>query len=482
MRITFLGATGEVTGSSFLVETSRARLLLDFGLHQGGQGAELANRRRVPADFSRLDAVVLSHAHIDHSGRLPLLPGAGCRAPVWCTPATADLAGILLPDSAHVQAHDSARWARRREDRGRPARQHRRERRGAQRSAPASAAPPALYDLADVDLVLEQFRPLRYGHEREIAPGVRLRLHDAGHILGSAVVDLTLQDGSRSLRLVFSGDIGGSHQPLLRDPVTPDGADVLLMESTYGDRNHRPPQATRDELLEILVAAHASGGKVLVPAFAVGRTQQILYELGEFQRAGTLPHMPVFVDSPMAITTTELYRRHRELFDAEAWAIIDSGHAPLDFPGLSFCRSPQESMALNSLAGPAVIIAASGMLNGGRIVHHLKHHAASPEAHIVIVGYQARGTPGRALVEGHRQVRLMGESVTVNARVHTLGGFSAHAGQTELVQWAAPLAALKPATYLVHGEDPARRALADCLQSGLGMLAHSPQPGQVITL
>jgi len=482
MKLTFLGATGEVTGSSFLLETSRARLLLDLGLHQGGPGAELANRRRLPAGFSRLDAVVLSHAHIDHSGRLPLLPGVGCRAPVWCTPATADLAGILLPDSAHVQAHDSARWGRRRSERGRTGRRHSRDERGMRGATSQSAAPGALYDMEDVEAVLQQFRPLRYRQEREIAPGVLLRLHDAGHILGSAVVDLTLQDGSRSLRLVFSGDIGGTHQPLLRDPVTPDGADVLLMESTYGDRNHRPPQATRDELLEILVAAHASGGKVLVPAFAVGRTQQILYELGEFQRAGRLPRMPVFVDSPMAISTTELYRRHRELFDAEAWALIDAGQAPLDFPGLSFCRSPQESMALNDLAGPAVIIAASGMLTGGRIVHHLKHHAGSPDTHIVIVGFQARGTAGRALVEGRSQVRLMGESVTVNARVHTLGGFSAHAGQQELVGWVSPLASLQPVTYLVHGEDPARLALADCLKSGLGLATHSPQPGQVITL
>ena len=484
MQLTFLGAAGEVTGSSFLLQTSRARVLLDFGLHQGGPGAEVANRRRLPADFARLDAVVLSHAHIDHCGRLPLLPRAGCRAPVWCTPATADLAGILLADSAHVQQQDAQRWGRKRGERGRQARSRPRRGHGADptESARAALAPGPLYEMPDVVSVLEQFRTLRYGKERQVADGVSLRLHDAGHILGSAIVDLRVQDGSRTLRLVFSGDVGGTHQPLLRDAVTPDGADVLLMESTYGDRNHRPPEQTREELLQVLVAAHASGGKVLVPAFAVGRTQQILYELGEFQRAGRLPRMPVFVDSPMAITTTELYRRHRELFDEEALALVERGETPLDFEGLSFCRTQAQSMELNDLRGPAVIIAASGMLNGGRIVHHLKHHAGTPAAHIVIVGYQARGTPGRALVDGAREIRLMGESLRVNATVHTLGGFSAHAGRDELLAWAAPLAPVAPRTFLVHGEDPARAALASRLFADLRLASASPGAGQSVTL
>jgi metallo-beta-lactamase family protein len=482
MKLTFLGAAGEVTGSSFLLETSRARVLLDFGLHQGGPAAELANRRRLPEVFSRLDAVVLSHAHIDHAGRLPQLARAGSRASVWCTRATSDLAGILLRDSAQLQLQDAARWDRRRRERGRRGRSFPRDGRAAPPTQPGTAAPAPLYLPEDVEDVLTRFRTLRYGQQHEVADGVQLVLHDAGHILGSAVVDLTLQDGSRTQRLVFSGDVGGLHQPLLRDPVTPNGADVLLVESTYGDRNHRPQQATRDELLAVLQAAHAGGGKVLIPAFAVGRAQQILYELGEFQRAGRLPRMPVFVDSPMAISTTELYRRHRELLDAETWELIEAGQAPLEFEGLHFCRTVQDSMALNGLRGPAVIIAASGMLSGGRIVHHVKHHAAAPETHIVIVGYQGRGTPGRALVDGARTLRLMGEDVTVNAAVHTLGGFSAHAGQRELVGWVAPLARLAPRTFLVHGEDGARAALATQLRAGLALDSTSPSPGQSVDL
>ncbi len=463
MQIRFQGAAGEVTGSSYLLTTDRARVLLDFGMHQGGARGELRNRRPPRLGARRLDAVVLSHAHIDHSGLLPLLQQLGCRAPVWCTPATADLCGILLPDSAAVQEHDAARWSRRRAARGGP---------------PVSP----LYTLAEARAVLGQFRTLGYGRREAVAPGVELLLHDAGHILGSSIVELFVRDGSRELRFVFSGDLGASNVPLLRDPETLSAADVLLMESTYGDRGHRSRRDTIAELAGILEAARASGGKVLVPAFAVGRTQELIYRLGELWRDGALGTMPVIVDSPMALATTELYRRHRELFDAETWAAIERGEPPLEFPALRFCRTQEESMALNDLRGPAVIVSASGMLTGGRILHHLRHHAGSPGAHIVIVGFQAEGTPGRALVDGARSLRLMGETLEIRAQVHTLGGFSAHADQGQLMAWAAGFRQCKPRMFLVHGEDRARTALAARLSSELGLAATLPREGDEVTV
>jgi len=459
MKLQFLGAAGEVTGSSYLLSTERARVLLDFGMHQGGSRGELRNRRppRLPAHA--LDAVVLSHAHIDHSGLLPLLPSYGCRAPVWCTPATAELAAILLQDSAGVQEQDAARWSRRRAEHGGPPVQ-------------------PLYTLAEAQAVLRQLRHLPYGRREAVAPGVEVVLHDAGHILGSSIVELFVQDGGRAARVVFSGDLGSTGRPLLRDPESLSQADVLLLESTYGDRNHRSQDDTLAELADTLRAARASGGKVLIPAFAVGRTQELLYRLGQLERDGGLSGLPVFVDSPMALATTDLYRRHKDLLDEDVQAMLARGESPLDFPSLRFCRTQQESMALNDLRGPAVILSASGMLTGGRILHHLKHHAGDGRSQIVIVGFQAEGTPGRALVEGARTLRVMGETLQVRAQVHTLNGFSAHADQDELLRWARPFAPSRPRVFLVHGEDKARTALAARLQSDLSLQAVLPRMGE----
>jgi len=464
MHIEFHGAVGGVTGSGYLLVTDRARVLLEFGLFQGGRSAGLANRHPPGFDLRALDAVVLSHAHIDHSGRLPLLSRNGYGGTIWCTPGTRHLCGILLPDSAHLQEHDARRWNKRHRKRG-----------GKKQTKP-------LYEQKDVRAALEQMHGLAYDKAQEVAPGVTLRFHDAGHILGSAMVELLIEEGPRRKTLLFSGDLGTRGAPLLRDAATPGRADVLLLESTYGDRNHRSRDATLEEFLGILRDAEAAGEKVIIPSFAVGRTQDLLYHVGEFFRDGLLDEMPVYVDSPMAIATTELYRNHRELFDREAREIIESGERPLDFPSLGLMRTPEQSMSLNDKKGPAVIISASGMCTGGRVVHHLRHHGSRKDAHIVFVGYQANGTPGRNIVDGARDVSLMGRRTKIRAQVHTLGGFSAHADQSELVSWAGHLAPAKPHAILVHGEDEARAKLAERLRAEHGWEPEIPGPRSKITL
>ncbi|MCZ7632811.1 MAG: MBL fold metallo-hydrolase [Phycisphaerales bacterium] len=482
MRLRFLGAAGEVTGSCQLVETDRARVLVDFGLHQGGPTAERRNRRFPPIRPADLDSVVLTHAHIDHSGRLPLLPRHGFSGPIFATPATIDLCDVMLRDSAGVQAMDAERWTRRHEREGKP-----------------GEAP--LYGVADVEAVMKRFRALPYDTPREVAAGVTVRFTDAGHILGSASVEMRVRDGGREKVVVFSGDVGPAGAPLLRDPVPPGRADALVLESTYGDRDHRPLDATLDELVGIVREARTPRGKVLIPAFAVGRTQQLIYFFGTLRRDGRLDDPRVWVDSPMALAATDLYRRHRDLFDDESWKIIDAGDSVLMFPGLRFARSIDESIALNRTGDGVVVISASGMCNGGRILHHLRHALWKPETHLVFVGFQAEGTIGRRIIDGAEYVSIMGERIKVGARVHTLGGFSAHAGQTGLVRWAGAVVGRgdgggtwttggvggagvgandRPRVFLNHGEDKPRRLLAERLRADLGVEAELPAFGEIV--
>lgn len=472
MKMTFFGAAGEVTGSCTLLEVGRSKILIDCGMHQGDSTADVRNRRDLPFSLSDLSAVVLTHAHIDHSGRLPLLVKRGLKAPIFATPATCKLASILLEDSANLQEMDASRDNIRNARRGRP-------------------AVEPLYTPVHVPPTLALLRELPYGRSQEIAPGVTLRFSDAGHILGSASVELsvTQPDGTKKL-IVMSGDIGPKGMPLLRDPQPPvtDGRrpDIVVLESTYGDRDHRPLEATVEEFAGILREAMWDKCKVLVPAFAVGRTQTLLYHLRALSDCGRCPKFPVYVDSPMAVKATNLFKQFRKELDAESIALLAQGDDPMGLETVIATASGAESKALNEQHGAMVIIAASGMCNGGRIMHHLRHNLYKRDVRVIIAGYQAQGTLGRRLVDGADEVRIFGEPVIVRAKVHTMGGFSAHAGQSELLTWAktyAPAATgpgqtLKtPQFVLNHGEDKPRFALAGLLEKSLGAKVTLPAWG-----
>ncbi|WP_018994781.1 MBL fold metallo-hydrolase RNA specificity domain-containing protein [Thioalkalivibrio sp. ALJ2] len=464
-QLTFQGATGEVTGSRYLLETDDARILLECGMHQGNSEADEANRASLVELAETLDAVVLSHGHLDHSGLLPKLVRDGYRGPIYCTPGTEELLEIMLEDAAFVMSKDiewENKWRRR-------------------------ADKPLLepvYDIDDVATTLGLCEAVPYGQARKIAGGIGLTFRDAGHILGSAIVDLIVPSGGRDRHLVFSGDLGNADAVLMHDPARPEHADHVLLESTYGDRDHRPMEETVEEFAQVLAEADKSGGNVLIPAFAVGRTQEILYHLSMLHHAGRLPQQKVFLDSPMAIKVTELYARLRRTLDPEDMDRLHqaaNGDPAAYLPGLQVCRSVEESMAINRITGGAIIIAGSGMCNGGRIRHHMKYNLWRREAHLVIVGFQATGTLGRRLVDGAERVKLLGDEVAVNAKVHTLGGFSAHAGRSQLIDWARAFQD-QPVFHLVHGEPEAREALATGLRDELGAEAHAPAFGETITL
>ena len=462
IKLGFFGAAGEVTGSCYVVTTDRARVMVDMGMHQGEKVADEHNRRLPPIDLSKLDSVVLTHAHLDHCGRLPLLIKAGYPGPIQCTPATAEVTGIILRDSAHLQEEDFERSQR--------------HAHGNDRNQ------QPLYVGNDVEKTLPRLTTLGYNETKTIAEGISIRLVDAGHILGAASVQMTVQDGSRSVTIVFSGDIGQMDAPILRDPVTPTPADVVLLESTYGDHDHQPLDATCKELLSILHEVQSTGSKVIIPAFAVGRAQDLIFHIGEFLRSGQLKGMRVYLDTPMGSAVTALYAKYTDIYDERAKEILSQHMEPLRYPEFSYTESVEDSKRLNDAKGPMVIIAANGMCTGGRILHHLKHNLPDPAAHVVIVGYQGQGTLGRRLVDGVKEVSIFGQRLPVRAKVHTLGGFSAHAGQTGLVNWAKPFQQRKPRLFLTHGEDDPRKILHDQLKSKLGLESEMPYYGNEVEL
>lgn len=450
MKVTVHGAAGEVTGSCLLVECGRSRVLIECGLKQGGPAESARNADPFPFDPASLDAVVLSHAHIDHSGRLPLLVKAGSTASIYTHRATRDLARIMLRDSAFLQEKDAEHESRRRQRAGK------------------SVVEP-LYTQADAARAVRRMRGLDYGAPTRIAPGVTLTLHDAGHIIGSAIVELVLEHDGKRRQIVFSGDLGARNAPVMRDPAVLRDADLVILEGTYGDRLHRPWQATLDEIAGVFETASAGNGNILIPAFAVGRTQELLYLFREHYREWNLDRWQVFLDSPMAIQATEVYARHWSLHEAGDMY----GPQPFVLPNLRFTQTMLQSQAINEVRSGAIIIAGSGMCTGGRIRHHLKHNLWRENCHLMIVGFQARGTLGRQLVDGADEVRLWGEKIKVAATVHTINGLSAHADQVGLVEWYRNFKG-SPPVVLVHGEGEALTVLA----SEIGPQATIARAGQ----
>lgn len=470
--LNFLGAIQQVTGSCYLIETyDKKNILLECGMQQGGDTDNNNDNDNAPRSaFSfnpeHIDAVVISHAHIDHSGMLPRLVSEGFRGPIYATDATCELMELMLLDSAHIQEKD-AEWENRW-----------RARRGKKAIKP-------LYVSKDAERVLKQRRAVDYETPTEIVPGVKVSFHDAGHIIGSAVVKLEFTEPNDSVRtLVFSGDLGSTCSPLMKSPTILKHADVLLLESTYGDRDHRCNEDTLDELAQILQKAHEDGGNVMIPAFSVGRTQDILFHLGRFYQEGRLPQHTVYLDSPMAIRANDIYYRHRDDFDQENRAMLikhDIHNVEDWLPILKLTPSPQESMAINNVKSGAIIVAGSGMCNGGRIIHHFKHNLWRTDCHIIFTGFQARGTNGRAIVDGAKTVRVFKEDIMVGAQVHTLGGFSAHAGQSQLIEWASHFEN-RPELHLIHGELDKMEILQSEFKKRLDWDANIPELGDRIAL
>ncbi len=464
MKITVLGsAGGEVTGSAYLVETASARVLVECGMFQGGKKADSKNRPPVVPRTARLDAVLVTHAHLDHTGRLPLLAKSGYKGRVFATPATADLTALILRDAAKIQMQDAERHNRKRQRAG---------------------APPftPLYTPDDAEEIISRLTHVPYQQPVPVAPGIKACFAEAGHLLGSASIQLVAEEGGREKKVVFSGDLGPKGAPILDDFEPFRQSDLVFLESTYGDRDHRPFNETVEEFIAIVKDTVDHGGKMLMPTFAVGRAQVLTMLLGWMFRNKRVRPFPVFLDSPMAIDASRITMRHPELFDDDMTAYMRQGSVALDLKTFKATPSVQESKEINNCEGPCLIMAGAGMCNAGRILHHLKHNLWRQGTHVLIVGYQAGGTLGRQLVGGASQVTIHGEKIAVNAKVHTLGGFSAHAGQRDLLEWFSALAPARPRVAVVHGEDEARTALARKIRERHGLEAMLPGPGEVIEL
>ena len=442
--IQFFGAAEQVTGSLYVLRAGDHTVLLECGLVQGSRKNEAQNHADFPVPIDEIDAVVVSHAHIDHAGRIPLLFKRGYTGPVYTHRASLALSEIMLPDSGYLNEKD-AEWENKR-----------REKKGLE---PVEA----LYTRDDAEASMRLFRGVEYGEAVEIVPGLSLKLHDAGHILGSAIVELRYTDGGKVKTLAFSGDLGYDDAPVMNPPAQLRDADLVVLESTYGDRLHRPFDETIAELGEVFEQARASQGNILIPAFTVGRTQDLLYLMKQHEKDWGLGSWQVFLDSPMGIDATEAYARYRSLYGARLF----SGESTLPrLPNIAATRSTEESMTINAIKSGAIIIAGSGMCTGGRIHHHLKNNVWRPECHIVIVGYQADGTLGRRIVDGAENIRLWGEDYEVRAKVHTIGGLSAHADQAGLVNWYRHFRS-RPPVYLVHGEERSQLPLVERLKGDL---------------
>jgi len=467
MRIEFWGAARTVTGSMHLFEANGRRILLDCGMYHGRRKEAFERNRNFPFDVQSIDAVVLSHAHIDHSGNLPTLIRAGYRGEIFSTSATRDLAAHLLLDSAHIQESDVQRVNR-------------------YRAAEGENPFEPLYTKEHAVDALDRFVTVPYRRPRELFQGIALRFIDAGHMLGSASVVLDIDAVGERRRLLFSGDIGRRGLPILRDPETIGDVDYVIMESTYGNRTHEPPDRAQDYLLETLTRCCDRGGKLLIPSFAVGRTQELAYRLSQLWGRGLLPPIDVFIDTPLGVKSTEVYRLHPECYDREMLRRLDSDADgdPLGFDRLTYIRDASRSRELNSLEGAAIIIAPSGMCTGGRILHHLIHHGGDPDNTILFVGFQAEGTLGRRILEGAKDVRIYGRPHTIRADVRRAGAYSAHADRDELASWIETVRdrGAPKRIFLVHGEEASSLAFAETLQSRGFPSVEVPERGRVVDL
>ena len=461
MIIRFLGAAGQVTGSCNYVEAGGARFLIDCGLVQEREHLE-RNWNPFPVPPGSLDAVILTHVHLDHSGLLPKLVREGFKNSILATPPSVDLLPIVLRDAARLQEEDAAAKKRRHEKEGR---------RGPHPEVP-------LYTEAQAEAALRLVKPLRYGEGLALNGHVSARLHDAGHILGSAMVEVSVSEGAGPLRVIFSGDMGQRDRPLIHDPSVFDRAGAVVMEATYGDEDHEDPASIETRLSRVIQDTVLAGGNVVVPVFAIERAQEMMFYLSGLLRANRIPRLPVFLDSPMATDVTGVFLRHFEALDAETLALFRSGRSPFNFPGLRYVRTQEESKAINDFPGPSLIMAGAGMCTGGRIKHHLVHNIARPDSTILFVGYQASGTLGSQILQKPEDVRIFGERHPLRARVEQIRGFSAHAGRSGLLRWLDHFRPPRPQVFLTHGEPASLEALAGAVRRKEGFRVHVPAYGE----
>lgn len=462
MKLTFWGAARTVTGSMHHLEVDGKRYLLDCGMYQGHRKEAEERNRHFPFSCQSIDAVILSHAHIDHSGNLPLLVKNGFTGPIYTTPATIDLCHAMLLDTAHIQEKDAEFLNKRRHHRG-------------------EGVIEPLYDTGDAERTLPLFQPVPYHSPKQLIPGLEYECYDAGHILGSSTILLREQDG-REVRLAFSGDVGRPHLAIIRDPEPLPAADYLIMESTYGGRAHEERGSVKNRLADVIGKTARRGGKIIVPAFAVGRTQELVLLLHELTHEERVPNIPIFVDSPLAVNVTEVFRKHPECFNQKARQYLTDGHDPFGFERLTYIREASESKKLNDLHGPCVIISPSGMCEAGRILHHLRNNIEDPKNTVLITGYQAENTLGRKLEEKRSEVKVFGEPIRLRAQVETLHALSAHADQNELLKWMKPMAGSLKKIFLVHGEPEGAAALEKAIRAEYGVETLVPGWGESFAL
>lgn len=458
MEIEFFGAAGEVTGSCHILRFGGKTVLLDCGLIQGSRKDEARNADPFPFDAAKIDAVVLSHAHLDHCGRLPLLVKRGFHGPVYAQQASCELVAILLADAAHLAERDAKYQSRKTGKKVKP-----------------------LFTLEQGAAVVGSMKGMKYRKKFQVVPGLQACFRDAGHIMGSCSVELWVEENGKQKKIVFSGDLGQYDTPILKDPESIESSDVVLMESTYGSRRHRDRDHTVREIGEIITQAHAGKGNILIPAFAIGRSQEVLYMLGRHYDEWGLDRFHIFLDSPMAIEASQVYWHYTNLYDEEATRLSkENGGMPL-LPNLKLSRDTEDSMAINRIRSGAIIIAGSGMCNGGRIIHHLKHNLPYEQNHVIIVGYQAFGSLGRKLVDGFESVRIHRQEVQARASIHTVGGLSAHGDQDDLARWYECMKN-RPPVYLVHGERKSQTDFKSYLARRSGATVHLPDPGERLDL